>query len=109
MPMVDVRTLADPILIRLHLVSEKLMTDQEAGEVTDWGYIARVTENELARRGLRTEDVRGFETLDTDAQRSRTDPFASVYNRKTCRDWNSFTRPLPNTLFNQDNSNAREV
>ena len=51
MPRVDVRTLADPILIRLHLVSEKMMTDQEIGEVTDWQYIARVTANELTRRG----------------------------------------------------------
>ena len=69
MPRVDVRTLADPILIRLYLVSEKMMTDQEIGEVTDWQYIARVTANELTRRGLRPEDVRCFETLDADSQR----------------------------------------
>ena len=77
MPRVDVRTLADPILIRLHLVSEKMMTDQEIGEVTDWQYIARVTANELTRRGLRPEDVRCFETLDADSQRSIVAAFRS--------------------------------
>jgi len=69
MPSVDVRTLADPILIRLHLVSAAMMREQEAQEATDWRHIALVTEREISRRGVSGDKVRIYGALDAETQR----------------------------------------
>jgi len=69
MPLVDIRSLADPLLIRLHLVAQRMMAGQEAGQDPDWRNIVRVTRDELTRRGICAEDVRMFAALDAEAQR----------------------------------------
>jgi hypothetical protein len=69
MTSVDVRTLPDPILIRLHLVSAAMMSEQEAEEATDWRQIAFVTEREIRRRGVSADEVGLYRVLDAESQR----------------------------------------
>ena len=70
MTSVDVRMLPDPMLIRLHLVSEAMMSEQEAEEATDWRHIAFVTEREISRRGVSADEVRLYRVLDAESQHS---------------------------------------
>src|SRR3954462_3771531 len=69
MTSVDVRTLPAPILIRLHLVSAAMMSEQEAEEATDWRHIALVTERDISRSGVSADEARLYRVLDAESQR----------------------------------------
>ena len=84
MPSVDVRTLPDPILIRLHLVSAAMMSEQEAEAATDWCHIAFVTEREIGRRGFPLNEVRMYRALDSESQRIIVTAFRRRQQQERC-------------------------
>lgn len=57
MPRVDVRTLTDPLLFRLHLVAQQMLYEQDDTEQTNWAHVVRVTLAEITRRGFSSHDV----------------------------------------------------
>jgi hypothetical protein len=57
MPRVDVRTLSDPILFRLHLVAREMLEEGDGTEQTNWAQVVRVTFVEISRRGFSPSDI----------------------------------------------------
>jgi len=41
MPRVDVRTLPDPILFRLHLVAQELLQEEDGTKQTNWAHVVQ--------------------------------------------------------------------
>jgi hypothetical protein len=82
MPRVDLRTLTDPILMRLHRISREMMQDQQPAEVTDWQQIAWATQQEILRRGFVLQDVQHLAVVDSEQQRTILSAFQSERTRK---------------------------
>ena len=69
MPRVDVRTLTDPLLFRLHLVAREMLQEEEDGtEQTNWAHVVRVTFNEITRRGFSPSDIQWLGAADRDGR-----------------------------------------
>ena len=67
MPRVDVRTLPDPILFRLHLVAREML-QEDGTEQTNWAHVVRVTLSEITRRGFSSQDVQWLGAADRDGR-----------------------------------------
>ena len=67
MPRVDVRTLPDPILFRLHLVAQELL-QEEGTEQTNWAQVVRVTRGEILRRGFSSRDLQWLGAADQEGR-----------------------------------------
>lgn len=61
---VDVRSLPEITLVRLHLIASKLQEDQRLDELTNWAQIASATEAEIGRRGLTMQQVQRMADAD---------------------------------------------
>jgi len=57
MPRVDVRTLTDPLLFRLHLVAREMLQEANGVERTNWAQMVGVTFCEISRRGFSPSDI----------------------------------------------------
>jgi hypothetical protein len=68
MPCVDVRTLTDPILFRLHLVAQEMLHEKDGMEQTNWAQVVRVTLSEITRRGFSSHDIQWLGTADRDGR-----------------------------------------
>jgi hypothetical protein len=77
MPRVDVRTLTDPLLFRLHLVAQELLQEEEeeeeeeeedGTEQTNWAQVVRVTRGEILRRGFSSRDLQWLGAADQEGR-----------------------------------------
>ena len=68
MPRVDVRTLTDPLLFRLHLVAQELLQEEDGTEQTNWAQVVRVTRGELLRRGFSSRDLQWLGAADQEGR-----------------------------------------
>jgi hypothetical protein len=68
MSRVDVRTLGDPILFRLHLVARDMLHEAEAAEQDYWAQVVRVTGGEISRRGFSSRDIQWLGTADQEGR-----------------------------------------
>jgi len=68
MPRVDVRTLSDPILFRLHLVAREMLEEGDGTEQTNWAQVVQVTFVEISRRGFSPSDVLSPGTADQEGR-----------------------------------------
>jgi hypothetical protein len=68
MPRVDVRTLTDPLLFRLHLVAQELLQEEDGTEQTNWAHVVRVTLSEIRRRGFSSHGVQWLGAADQDGR-----------------------------------------
>ena len=68
MPRVDVRTLSDPLLFRLHLVAREMLEEGDGTEQTNWAQVVRVTFVEISRRGCSPSDVLALGTADQEGR-----------------------------------------
>jgi hypothetical protein len=68
MPRVDVRTLKDPILFRLHLVAQEILHEEDGTEQTNWSQVVRVTRSEITRRGFSSHDIQWLGAADRDGR-----------------------------------------
>jgi hypothetical protein len=68
MPRVDVRTLTNPILFRLHLVAQEMLHEKDGREQTNWAHVVRVTLSEITRRGFSFHDIQWLGTADRDGR-----------------------------------------
>ena len=57
MSRVDLRTLGDLILFRLHLVARDMLHEADATEQAHWAQVVRVTGGEISRRGFSSRDI----------------------------------------------------
>lgn len=63
---VDVRELADGVLVRLFVVSSQMAQDQWPNEDTDWRRIEAITRRAIQERGLSPEQVVGMVQSDAE-------------------------------------------
>jgi hypothetical protein len=68
MPRVDVRTLTDPILFRLHLVAREMLHEANGAERTNWAQMVGVTFGEISRRGFSPSDIHSLGTADQEGR-----------------------------------------
>jgi hypothetical protein len=81
MPRVDVRTLSDSILFRLHLVAREML-QEDGTEQTNWAHVVRVTLSEITRRGFSSQDVQWLGAADRDGRERVLAAFRAERNPK---------------------------
>ena len=83
MPRVDVRTLTDPLLFRLHLVAQELLQEEEEGtEQTNWAHVVRVTRGEILRRGFSSRDLQWLGAADQEGRERVLSAFRAERDQK---------------------------
>jgi hypothetical protein len=82
MPRVDVRTLTDPILFRLHLVAREMLQEEDGTEQTNWAHVVRVTLSEITRRGFSSPDVQWLGAADREGRERVLAAFRAARNQK---------------------------
>jgi hypothetical protein len=88
MPRVDVRTLRDPILFRLHLVAREMLYEAQGTEQTNWAQVVRVTQGEITRRGFSPSDVHWLGVADLPARECVLRAFRAERDQKRKHQWN---------------------
>jgi hypothetical protein len=68
MPRVDVRTLGDPILFRLHLVAREMLHEADGTEQAHWAQVMGVTHGEISRRGFSSRDIQWLGAADQEGR-----------------------------------------
>lgn len=68
MSRVDVRTLTDPILFRLHLVAREMLREANWPEQAHWTQVVWVTHGEISRRGFSPRDVQWLGAADQEGR-----------------------------------------
>jgi hypothetical protein len=82
MPRIDVRTLTDPILFRLHLVAREMLQEANAAEQAHWRQVVRVTHGEVARRGFSPRDLYWLGTADQEGRERVLKAFRAERDQK---------------------------
>ena len=87
MPRVDVRTLPDPILFRLHLVAREMLPE-DGTEQTNWAHVVRVTLGEITRRGFSPSDIQWLGAADLDGRERVVRAFRAERDQRRKHQWN---------------------
>lgn len=82
MPRVDVRTLKDPILFRLHLVAREMLQEANGAEQVHWTQVVQVTHGEISRRGFSPSDIHWLGAADRDGRERVLRSFRAERNQK---------------------------